>query len=246
LSYLSGIIECVTAVKLREWRGVKQVAGPAGVAITTRLRTTPEDEHVLDLVAEHLGRLRRTDLAGVCHPVPLDPSLDDTAKRQARRDRLNTRKKALTTESTARWANAIIAGNDGQYRLARNGQHRHITGLKTAISTIEKRLAQPTGDTLTPEQRKGRRKAKPPTGYPTQAERFQKQRRLQVLRAGLDRVNADWDDRVVHVVEGGKRWPRAATISRPRTCPCPSGVTGGTATAIGSRQTDRAMNRSAT
>jgi len=50
------MIGCVTAVKLREWRGVKPVAGPAGAAMSTRLRTTPEDERVLDLVAEHLGQ----------------------------------------------------------------------------------------------------------------------------------------------------------------------------------------------
>lgn len=37
--------------KLREWRGVKPVAAPTGVAISTRLRTTAADEHVLDAVA---------------------------------------------------------------------------------------------------------------------------------------------------------------------------------------------------
>jgi hypothetical protein len=173
------MIGSVTAVKLREWRGVKPVAGPAGVAITSRLRTTPEDERVLDLVAEHVGGLRRADLAAVSRPQPLDPAMDDDARRQARRDRLNTRKKALTAESSARWANAIIAGNDAQYRLARDAQHRHIIGLRAAIATIEKRLARPTGDTLTPGQRKERKKAKLPKGYATQAERFQKQRRLQ-------------------------------------------------------------------
>jgi IS605 OrfB family transposase len=199
------MIRLVTAVKLREWRGVKPVAGPGGVAITTRLWTTPEDERVLDLVAQHLGGLRRSDLAAVSRPEPLDQTLDGAAKRQERRDRLNTRKKALTAESSARWANAIIAGNDAQYRLAREAQHRHITGLRAAISTIEKRLAQPTIDTLTPEQRKARRKAKLPKGYATQAERFAKQARLQRLRAELGRVQADWDNHRVHVVEGGKR-----------------------------------------
>jgi IS605 OrfB family transposase len=184
---------------------VKPVAGPAGVALTTRLWTTPEDERVLDLVAEHLGRLRRADLAAITRPAPLDPTLDDAAKRQARRDRLNSRKTALTAESSARWANAIIAGNDAQYRLARDAQHRHLIGLNAAITTIEERLAQPTDDTLTAEERRARRKAKLSKGYPTQAERFQKQRRLQVLRAELGRVTADRDDRVVHVVEGGKR-----------------------------------------
>jgi hypothetical protein len=66
------MLGCVSAVRLREWRGVKPVAGPCGVAISTRLRTTPADEHVLDLVAEHLGGLRRADL--MCDRVPSDPS----------------------------------------------------------------------------------------------------------------------------------------------------------------------------
>jgi hypothetical protein len=205
LSYPSGMLGCVTASKLREWRGVKPVAGPSGVAISTRLRTTPEEERVLDLVAEHLGGLRRADLARVCHPVPFDRNLDAVATRQARRDRLNTRKKALTAESSARWASAMIAANDAQYRLARDAQYRYIRSLWAAIATIEKRLAHPTADTGTPEQRKACKTAKLPKGYATQAERFQKQRRLQVLRAELGRVCTDWDDRVVNVVEGAKR-----------------------------------------
>jgi IS605 OrfB family transposase len=198
----------VTAMRLREWRGVKPVAGPAGIAITTRLRTTADDERVLDLVAAHLAGLRRTDLARVCRPVPLDARLSDAMKPRARRDRLNNRKKALTAESTARWANAIIAGNDATYRLARDAQRRHIVGLRAAIAAIEKRLAQPTADSLTPEQRRKHSKAKLPKGYATQAERFQKQRRLQVLRAKLRRVTADRNDKRVHVTEGGKRLAR--------------------------------------
>jgi IS605 OrfB family transposase len=100
---------------------------------------------------------------------------------------------------------AIIAGNDAQYRIARDSQRRHIAGLNRAITAIEKRLAQPTADTLTPEERSARRKARLPGGYPTQAERFQKQRRLQRLRAELARVSADHDNRRVRVTEGGKR-----------------------------------------
>jgi hypothetical protein len=49
----------VTVERLREWRGVKPVAGPSGVAITARLRTTPGDEFVLDAVADHLGHIGR-------------------------------------------------------------------------------------------------------------------------------------------------------------------------------------------
>ena len=207
--------------RLRQWRGVKPVAKPSGVAITTRLRTTAEDERVLDLVAAHLGRLRRTDLAAVTRPVPLDPSLDGDAKRQARRDRLNDRKGRLTAQSSARWANAIIGGNDAQYRLARDAQHRHIIGLRAAIGTIDKRLAQPTGDTLTAQERTMRRKARLAKGYPTQAERFAKQRRLQHLRTELARIQADRDANRVRVTAGGKRLARvrhsldAAQLSLP-------------------------------
>jgi IS605 OrfB family transposase len=203
------MIGSVTAEKLRDWRGVKPVAGPPGVAITTRLQTTPADEHVLGLVARHLGRLRRADLGRVCCPVPLGPGLDAAAQRRARRDRLNTRKKALTADSSARWANAIIAANDEQYRLARDAQRRHMIGLRAAIATVEKRLAQPSGDTLIGAQRGQRRKTKLSKGYPAQAERFAKQRRLQVLRAELARFTTDFEDRRVHVVEGGKRLARA-------------------------------------
>jgi hypothetical protein len=195
----------MTAVKLREWRGVKPVPGPSGAAITTRLRTTPEDDSVLDAVAGHLGRLRHADLAHVCRPVPPGLSLDDEAQRAARRDVLNARKQTITAESSSRWAGTIIRANDDQYRLARESQTRHIVSLGAAISSIEKRLAQPTGDTLACEDRKTRKGQTRTKGYATQAERFQKQRRLQSLRAEFDRVMADRDAKLARVVDGGKQ-----------------------------------------
>jgi hypothetical protein len=198
----------MTAERLREWRGVKPVPGPAGVAITTRLRTSPEDEAVIDLVAAHLGGLRRADLAAVSRQVPPDPGLDEAGKRQARRDGRNWRKQGLTELSSSRWANAIIAANDAHYRRSRDAQFRHIAGLRAAIAAIEKRLAQPTLDALTREERTARRKARLPKGYPTQAERFQKQRRLQSLRAEMGRVLADCDAGRVRMTEGGRRLAR--------------------------------------
>ncbi len=135
----------------------------------------------------------------------MDSGLDGEAKHAVQRDRLNSRKRALTVESSARWANAIIAGNDDQYRLARDAQFRHLIGLRAAIATLEKRLAQPSGDMLCVAQRRQRRQAKLPKGYPTQAERFAKQRRLQVLRAELARVSSDFESGWVRVVEGGQR-----------------------------------------
>ncbi|AOS94794.1 hypothetical protein AN480_27265 (plasmid) [Mycobacterium intracellulare subsp. chimaera] len=80
----------------------------------------------------------------------------------------------MTAQSSARWANAIIAGNDDQYRLARDAQYRSIAGLRAAIATIEARLAEPTGDRLSVSERKARRSVKAPKGYASQAERFQK------------------------------------------------------------------------
>jgi hypothetical protein len=195
----------MTNRRLREWCGVKPVAAPAGVAIQTRVRTTSHDDQVLDLVAGHLGRLRRADLAAVSRPEQVDSALDAAGRRQARRDRLNARKKALTGQSSARWANAIIAGNDDQYRLASDAQHRHVVGLRAAITTIEARAAEPTADTLTVSKRKSCRKAKSAKGYATQAERFQKLRRVQHLRAELDASDRDRAAGVVHVAEGGKR-----------------------------------------
>jgi IS605 OrfB family transposase len=195
----------MTTGKLRPWRGVKPVAAPAGVAITTRLRTTADEERVLDAVAEHLGRLRRADLAAMSHSQPVDAGLSAEERRSLRRGRLNRRKKALTAQSSARWANAIIAANDDQYRLARDAQYRHILGLRNALATVEKRLAAPTADTLSVAERKARRKQRATKGYATQAERFEKQRRCQHLRAQLARVEADCAQGKVHVVIGGKR-----------------------------------------
>jgi hypothetical protein len=118
----------VTAVRLRDWRGVKPVAGPAGAAITTRLRVTPADAAMLDTVAGHLGRLRRADLVQVCRPA--------LQMAQARREGgthavmgLNARKRALTALSSARWANAVIAVNDAQYRSSREAQGRQVPRL---------------------------------------------------------------------------------------------------------------------
>src|SRR5579862_1356504 len=123
----------MTAVRLREWRGVMPTAGPSGTAITTRLRTTPADDAVLDAVAEHLGRLRRADLAQACRPAPSAGGAGGPKARASRGDR-NARKRGLTARTSSRWASAIIIANDAQYRRSRDAQDRHIADLHAAIT----------------------------------------------------------------------------------------------------------------
>ena len=198
----------MSARKLREWRGVKLTAAPSGAAVTTRLRTTPDDDQVLNLVAAHLGRLRRADLAAASRPVPFPPGLDAGQLRQARKGRLNRRKRALTAQSSSRWASAVFKGTDDQYRLARRAQADHLASLRAAAAALEKRLAQPSADTLTRDEQAARKRARLPKGYATQDERFQEQRRLQHLKAGLARAAADHEAGRVHVTEGGARLAR--------------------------------------
>lgn len=195
----------MTAMRLREWRGVRPAAGPPGTAITTRLRTTPADDAVLDAVARHLGQLRRCDLAAVSRLDPPAPDLDAAGQREARRSGLNARKRRLTALSSSRWAHAVISANDAQRRSAWEAQGRHAADLRAAVAAIEKRLGQPTADTLTREERAARKKARLPRGYVTQAERFEKQRRLQSLQAELHRVTSDLGAGRVRVTEGGRR-----------------------------------------
>jgi hypothetical protein len=53
--------------------------------------------------------------------------------------------------------------------------------LRAAITTVEKRLATPTTDTLTVSERKARNTTKAVKGYAIQAERFPQAQRVQHL-----------------------------------------------------------------
>jgi IS605 OrfB family transposase len=101
-----------------------------------------------------------------------------------------------------------MAVNDAQCRRSRGAQERYITDLRAAIAAIETRLSAPTADTLTIQERTARKKARRPKGYPTQAERFQKQRRLQSLRAKLGWATAERDTGHVQATEGGRHLAR--------------------------------------
>lgn len=162
------------------------VPGPAAVAIRTRLKDlTEQDERVLRLVGDHMGVLASRDLkarcaAGLAH--------DGEAWAE--------RKRAMTGESSSRWAGAVTKASHDQWALARRGQLAHLQSLQAGVRTISHRLSLPIGE-------KGGKGS--PGGYRSRREWHAKSRRLRVLQDRLDAVRADWQAGVVHVVRGGKR-----------------------------------------
>lgn len=82
----------VTVERLREWRGVKPVADRRCGDYYPAAYPPPEDEFVVDAVADHVGRIGRADLAARCYAEPLAAGLDADACRPVRRERLNSGK----------------------------------------------------------------------------------------------------------------------------------------------------------
>ncbi|MFG2880273.1 IS200/IS605 family accessory protein TnpB-related protein [Streptomyces sp. NPDC048337] len=160
--------------------------GPSGVAIRDRLKgLTPEDEKMLRLVGEHLGRLASRDLAVRCAQGN-DHSSDTWA----------ARKQGLTAESSSRWAGSITKATHDQWALSRRCQLAHIHNLEAGVRTLMHRLSLPLGE-------KGSKRAA--GGYRSKNEWFHKSRRLAVLENRLDQARTDREAGVVHAVHGGRR-----------------------------------------
>jgi hypothetical protein len=164
------------------------VAAPSGARIRDRLRLTPADAQVLMLAGQHLGRHQRADLA---ERVRLG-RVGVTGSRRA------GRKKALTVVSSSRWAGAMTRASQDQYQLSLRCLQQERASLRRAIGVITRRLAVPCG------QRRGRMR-----GYASQNERFQKQRRLQVLKARLAQAEARIQAGRPAITVGGRRLLKA-------------------------------------
>jgi hypothetical protein len=160
-------------------------AAPAGARVRTRLRVSAQDEAVLRAAGRHLGSLAGRDLAARCAE-----RRPDAAGRAASRAR---RKRALTAESSSRWAGAITRTSEDQVRLAGQNLRVQASSLRARIRRIQARLAVPAGG-----------KAGRVRGYATGAERHAKTVRLQVLRARLAGVERRLAAGSVPVVRGGK------------------------------------------
>ena len=160
-------------------------AVPAGARVRTRLRLSPTDEAVLRAAGTHLGSLAGRDLKARCGEGWLDAKGRAVSRRE--------RKRALTAESSSRWAGAITRSSEDQWRLAERNQRAEQATLHSRIRAIEARLAVRTCEQA------GRVR-----GYATQAERHRKQVRLQVLQGRLSRVDQRITDGRVQVTRGGK------------------------------------------
>lgn len=152
--------------RLREIAAPFVVAAPGGARVRTRLRVTTEDSVVLRAVGTHLGSLASADLAARCAEGRLDPKGKATSRRE--------RKRALTGQSSSRWAGAITRTSDDQWHLAERNLKAEAATLRARARKIETRLAVPAC---------GRRGRTP--RYRTRAERHAKQQRLQALRVRL-------------------------------------------------------------
>ena len=156
-------------------------AAPGGARVRARLHLSPEDAAVLRAVGSHLGSLAGKDLAARCAEGRLD------ARGRA------VRKRALTAESSSRWAGAITRTSQDAYRLAGQNLRAERASLQARIRRIQARLAVQAGGT-----------AGKTRGYPTAAERHAKTVRVQTLKARLGRVQQQLDSGTVSVVRGGK------------------------------------------
>jgi IS605 OrfB family transposase len=157
---------------------------PAGRRIRTRLRVSAADEHVLRELGSHLGRLANADLAARCHSGTGD----------AERAR---RKRDLTKRSSSRWAGTITRTSSDQWACAYRNLTADIAKLRHSTRIIEQRLRIPVGG------RKGSKR-----GYSTQAERWNKQRRLQALKHRLAEAEERFSNGQVSIVRGGRRLAR--------------------------------------
>ena len=157
------------------------VAPPTGARIRTRLRPTADDEDVLRAVGDHLGRLASADLAMRCRLGR------GTTQRTAR-------KRALTAQSTSRWAGSITRTSNDQWERALANLADHRIGLRRATDIIASRVAVPIGS------RHGRVR-----GYASATERTAKQRRLQHLNAEMVGVEKRLTVASVSVCRGGVR-----------------------------------------
>ena len=166
------------------------IAAPGGARVRTRLVVDDTDRGVLEALGAHLGALTSADLARRV----AEGNLDAEARAVSRKDR----KRELTAGSSSRWAGAITRSTEDSYGLAKRNLQAERDSLRARIKTITARVK------VSPGEKKGRR-----YGYASAVERWEKQRRAQVLSARLADVEAQLATGAYSICRGGKRLARA-------------------------------------
>jgi hypothetical protein len=174
----------VSHLKLRPIADPFVVAAPGGARVRTRIHVDAADATVLAAVGRHLGVLAGRDLACRC----AEGRLDAKGRAVSRRER----KRALTAESSSRWAGALTRTSEDAWQLGWRNLVAEQRSLRARVGRIRDRLAVPAGE------RRGRVR-----GYATRQERWEKQRRLQVLEARLREVDIRLKEGRVSVCRGG-------------------------------------------
>lgn len=113
------------------------VAPPGGARIRTRLRVSADDEAVLLALGAHLGSLLSSDLAQRCREGALDA--------RGRSSSRAIRKRAVTAQSSSRWAGAITRTSEDAWQLGRRNLVAQAATLKARVGVIRARAAIPVG-----------------------------------------------------------------------------------------------------
>ena len=159
----------------RAGRGLREIAAPfvaaapSGTRVRTRLRVSAGDVGVLAAAGRHLGSLAGRDLAARCAEGRLDA--------RGRAASRAVRKRALTAESSSRWAGAITRASEDAWQLACPEPGRRAAVAEGAGRDDRGAPGRPRGE------KEGRL-----AGYATAAERHAKTIRLKALQARLARV----------------------------------------------------------
>ncbi|MHB8295794.1 MAG: hypothetical protein ACYDH5_14460 [Acidimicrobiales bacterium] len=172
--------------KLRKMAAPFVVAPPSGARVRTRLMVDGRDAEVLEALGAHLGQLASSDLARRVK----EGSLDAKARAEPRK----ARKQQLTAASSSRWAGAITRTTEDSYGLAKRNLEAERVSLQARIKKISSRVK------VAPAEKKGK-----VHGYGTPQERWEKQRRLQVLTSRLVEVDAHLSTGHLSICRGGKK-----------------------------------------
>ena len=190
-----------TGKPLRKISDPLVAAGPSGRRFRTRLHLSDTEAAALVEIGEFLGCCYRRELAGRVRLGRID--------RDGHKQWRATRKQALTSVSSSRWAGAITRAVEDQYQLGMRGLAAHVADLHSAVDVLEKRCSLRPGELAddSGDSHRGKRKR----GYATSSERFAKTRRLAILQQRLVVAEEELADGRPSITMGGKRLWRNRT-----------------------------------